>query len=492
MNRPSVIAAIALLALAGPVGAQAVDPAPAAEYFQELLVDPASSALELETLARLGDEDMLPLFVVMTRSKDKQIRLLGTALLGETGADKAAEPLQQRLESDPMMTIRHEALAQLIRLDTISVGQLLAATRVDDEAVRCLAARELARRKNGDIAAGVLKELTESSEMLTVCQARLGLLGLRDRKQLAPLAETIQDPDTNAALILPLLLQVKSEEITEALPLVRHVAGSDRPWSLRVLAYRVMSDLSPAATRELADSLEQVTAIVHRVQLLRLLAEQADAPPRLQKLASGDDPVAALARLELARLAGGPKAAKAAIAAIDLGHPVVVDYVLDVIGQDIDKRGAKVDHYTAALAHCIEKVPADSQALSREHMPAIKAAALLGDLGTERSLALLKQLLTSRYSTTVRAVAAGVQRSANPAVVDSIRPLLDSAYAELAAAAAITLGAHGHEEANPGLLAMINRPVRHPPATVALASWYLLKNTGQSRRTARNLAETIK
>ena len=117
---------------------------------------------------------------------------------------------------------------------------------------------------------------------------------------------------------------------------------------------------------------------------------------------------------------------------------------------------------------------------------------LLGDLGTAEGLTALDQILRGPRNATCRAVAAGINKSKNPAVCGIMAPLLESPFGDLFVHAALTLGAHADPRANDALQKIVNSSDRYQPMTSALASWYLIRNAGQARAVAEQLAAGIR
>lgn len=94
------------------------DPAQLArDYLAEALRNDETTGDALVALQVSGDEDVVPLFAALSRSDDKECRLLATAALRKFAAPAAA--LLQRLREDPEMIIRAEALAHLLDKDAI-------------------------------------------------------------------------------------------------------------------------------------------------------------------------------------------------------------------------------------------------------------------------------------------------------------------------------------------------------------------------------------
>ncbi len=259
--------------------------------------------------------------------------------------------------------------------------------------------------------------------------------------------------------------------------------------------------------------------LVCRVNLLQLLASQSDAAAHLAALAKGDDEVAALARLEIARKkittestekgkketpasassvpSQGDKSVvnpleKAALDAAGLGHPVVLDYILTCAREDAKARGKEADCYAPALLMMIAAVPEDITDMKIEHYRAALAATCLADIGGDAALAGLKKCLDGKYTAGVRVTAVGLLKSDNPAIADLARPFLKSPYDELAVDAGLILGRFGDRDAKAVLTDIAAKPDKHAIVLLARANWYLLKIAGKSKEAARELAKEIK
>ncbi|HDZ44989.1 hypothetical protein LCGC14_0418870 [marine sediment metagenome] len=494
----TIPARVLLIALACGLlpGAAGADPAAtdaAVGYLRRVVTDPGEYQLALLGLRTLGDKDLTPIFVAMTRSASKETRLFATASLADVAGKDAADALLERLREDPMMAVRSEAIAQLIQLDAIGISDLLEAMQSTEETVQCLAARTLARKQNGRVAMPVLTKLTASSDAMTEAVARASLLRLGDGKQLDALRKIVDASAASTDLLMVLLLQIEEEQIAEAVDLARQLAASHANPKIRLQAYKTIAAISPRAAAELAQVITGDGSVPFRIRVLHLLARRPDGPVELQKLANSvAGPVAALVRLELARLGGGAAAADAALAAVRQAHPIMIDYVLDLARRDIDQRSTRADFYAPALLHVIAVARDDTERMGDDHFRAAQAATLLADLGTDEALRHLHRLLSATRGATIRAVAAGVMKSDNPDVCDAMAPLLDSPYSELIVDAALTLGAHGDARANAALADIIAKPNRYLSPTVAMASWYLVRNSGQAGQIAQALAAGVK
>lgn len=473
--------------------AAASEPAPdALRVLVELIQDPARSPAALAALRATEDKDAAPVFVALSRSGDRRRRLFGAAALHEVCGKDAAGVLAERLARDPVMAIRADALGRLLDLQAASPQQLAAALRVDDERVRLLAARGLVACGQARQAAGALGELSGSTDPGTAALARVLLLATGDAAQEPILRRLVSDPKTSDELLGLILAQVASGKVTAAMELTGQVAWSRRGEAVRVLAFQTLSALSPKAGAVLVGAIEGSSHTVFRVRLLAVLSSRADAAAHLPGLCPAGGAVGALARMELARPGGGEQAGRAVLSAVRLGHPVVIDYVLNRARKDLDARGKQADFYTHALLEFIRSVEPAPAAMGPDHFRAARAASLLVDLGTPAAMAGLRKILSGRHSAVRRAVGAGLLRAKNRTACELARGLLSSSYEELAADAALTLGRFNDPAAAGPLRDVLAHPRRHRTEFVALAAWYLLRGEGRTRTAAKALAEKIK
>ena len=494
MKRSGPIIAILLLAMASGAALGQADEA-ALAYLEQALGDPALAPVVMMALRTTGDEDLLPLFVALTRSADKRIRLFATSSMWELADANAAPALLERLDEDPAMVVRAEAIAQLVALDAIPISRLVAALNIPDENVQLMAARALVNGDNAASAIATLETLTESPDDNIAVVAHLLLLAAGDESHLAPLREFagLNTFGASSTVVGLLLGQVEEYRIAGADDLARDVIAMNVSVPLNIQAWRALSAISDDITDELADAIGHTYLMHARVQLLRILAARSDAPRRLQQFvdSSDDQVIAALSAFELSRLGGASDAAEITQEAMDLGHPGVLDYVLSQAAKDITAGASNADQYVPALLSCILSVRAESRQMEVEHLRAAQAATLLANHGSPEAIEGLREILGRRYNALVRAVAAGVMKSTNPAACDLMRPLLTSPYSELSNDAALTLGRFGDSDATDRLGEIVARPGRYEPALVVLASWYLLKANQQSRDVAEMLAEFV-
>jgi len=486
------IATLVVLSLpAGPAPAETATKAPLA-YLTGMLRDAKTANPTLAALRSTEDRDLAPLYAAMTESADKKRRLFGVLALAKLVGKDAAGALRKRLEGDPVMAVRAEALRCLIDAEAISNEQLAAALEIPDENVQCQAARALIDRGEAGLALAALEKLAASKDPATSGFSCVCLLGLGRREREAPLRKVMRDPATAPAALAVILRQIDRQKVAAAMPLVLEVAARETaPTSLRVLAYRAAASLSSLGAVTLRDAILNSKRTALRVPLLKLLSSRADAGPHLQAIARGTDAISVLARFEMARKTGGPTAADAVTAAIDLEHPIVVAYLLDRAGEDIQAHGGKCDYYVEALAKYIRGVDPRPARMAREHFLAAAAASRLIELGTPAAVAALKGLLAGKATAVTRSTAAGLLRAKNPAARELVRPLLGSPYGELSTDAALALGHFGDPAAAGRLGEIVAKPKAHAPALVVLSSWYLLKIAGQTRPAAAQLARII-
>ncbi len=485
--------AVCLLTAAAAARAQNATPAAAAKvWLSAALEDPKKQDAVLTALRVSGDRDAAPIFAALTRSGDKRHRLAATAALARLAPEQAPPVLLERLRQDSLHTIRAEALAQLLELKAISVEQLQEAVQIDDDNIRCLAARGLVRLGQKTQAAAVLRKLVESKDLATACLARVTLVGLGEMDHLAPLGAAMHDASTADSIVALVLQQAGDEKALPVRELAGEIAGSARPVAVRVMAYKTLAALAPDGPALLAKAILEQKQIILRVHLMNLLSSADNNRQALTSLADDDGTIGVLAKLELGRAAQDAQAGQAAGQALHLGHPVVVDYVLDRVGKDVAAHGAKTDYYTAPLLGFIRSLDSDSREMSVAHIRAARAATLLCDLGTPAAMAGIKELATGRHGTLTQAVAGGMRWSKNRSVCDIARLMLDNPYHAVAVDAAMTLGMFGDPQARDPLARLLARHDREQTTLVTLAAWYLLKIESQSLLAAQDLAKQIK
>jgi HEAT repeat protein len=446
----------------------------------------------VSALATTDDAALAPLLAALSRSGDKSVRLLATTALRGIEAEEATAALRQRLAKDPSMGIRAEALLALLARRAMSDDQLLEALDIPDEPIRSIAARELLRRKRAEEATGVLEKLAASGDAATAAMAKMALLGAGHRQHLPDLRALITRPQTSDDLVAMILGQIAQERIAAAAPLAAAVADSDRPRDVRLRAYRALAAVAPDAAATIHQAITKSRRLGFRVRLLRMLASVPGSAAQLASLQREKGAVGALARLEVSPAADAAKAAsKAAREAVATGHPIVVEYVLNRAERDAAAGDKPPAVYVPALLAVMRSAPASGE-MGAAHMRAARAVTLLVDIGTAEAVAGVKQRLAGRYSSAVRAAAAGLLKAKGAAAGDLARSLLDSPYPELANDAVLMLGRLGDKTVEKRLADLVAAGSRHGPTMAALASWYLLKMRGQAADAARALANGVK
>jgi hypothetical protein len=482
----AVTLAVTLTALPSAAVAQN-GPPPAARALAQGLRDEKTSSTYVAALAATGDEDLAPLFVTLRKDDRPEIRTFAMQFLVEHLEKEAAQHLRPLL-ADPVARVRFAALAHLLDLEAATDEDLAAVASSDDPHLRLLRARALVERDRADEARETLRGLTKSLDPTVALRARLSLLSAGDASQLAELKKVVADAATRPGVLEMLLKQIAHAKIAPAEPLARAVIVGRRHPRLTVLAWRTLLDLEPASAAQLAAAIGRNPSTVARVNMLRALAEAPDASRHMAKLAEGDGAVAALARFERARAAGGEPAARAAVAAAKLGHPVVIDYLISQARTDIEDSEREADIYTPALLAYVEGVRRRSRRIRPEHERAARAAWLLGDIGSPEALSGLKAIIDAGYDARMRAVVGGLLKCENPKVAGLVEDLLNSPYAEIATNAAIILGRFGRKAAAGPLRRIVAQADSHRPELVALAAWYALRATGQTKLAGPYLA----
>ena len=318
------------------------------------------------------------------------------------------------------------------------------------------------------------------------------LLGTGDRRQIQHLRKIILDPEISQELLIRLLNQIWQEKITDALDVAKFLTRSSNPMAVRIRAYLVLANLMPSASLVLSDGIRKSDNIMLRINLLRILSERDDAGKPLRQFAKGDDILSAVARFELARSKGGSSAAKSTTELIDMGHPIVIEYVLNRMRKDIEAKKTGADFYTAPILKYLSSGEPDPQRMTPEHDRLAAAAELLGNLGTPDAMKGLWDILSGPETTIKKLIAGALYRSNNKAVCDLVRPLLKSAFPKLKTYAALLLAKNGDRDAIGVLLDIQKNSSTHQTDVLTLTNWYLLKLAGKTRPAVKELAKSIK
>jgi len=482
-----LVLAVLLVAQTGQPASAPLDPL---ARLQEALADPGGIETVLVVLQSTGDEDLRPLFEASCRSGAESTRSLALAALAETCKERAADVLKDRLANDPSKAVRLKAAIALFGSDLLSADEMRGLLGSQHEELQCLAADALVRQGQGRTVQPLLEKLAGSESQATACSARLDLLALGDKGQLDELQRLVRDRGSDQRVVLQVLSQISDEKVLAAAPLAVEAADSDWPREVKLRAYWAVAAVCPDASGIIHRAIRRSDQIVMKVNLIRILASCPFPAEQLKDLAKDDDPPGLVARFELARQAGAKALDWAAGNAIQQPHPVVVEYILSRAGEDVEAAGQTARSYQAPLLNYIRSRKPSSQ-MSAEHYQLAKAATVLADLGGEGAIDGLREVLSGPYNTKVRAVAAGLLRSKNPAVCDLALPLLESPYPELSSDAALVLGRFGRAEAAEKLRQLARRSQGAPQAMEVLACWYLLKVSGGARSAAEALARQV-
>ena len=475
------------------VPAEAV--ARAEAFFIAALGDERQLPVVLKGLQSTGDAELLPVFAAICKSGDKERRLLASAMIDKVAGQAAAPALLDRLFHDPSMAVRSTALIRLAAIEAITPEQLIAATKIDDEGVQIIAARALVRARRSDAAKAVLKKLAKSRDADTAALARMSLLAGGDQTQIGPLRKVILDPATKPARLIRMLDQIRLEKIAAALPVAQFLAKPDQLQSVRVRALQAIDALSPKAGPALAQAIRTSDSLAFRLNVLRILAQRPDGRELVREFADGpgDDTFAVVARFDLARQAGGDAAQHAVARAIAREHPIVIEYVLTRMQQDVQARGEKADFYTTPILKYLRSVDVNPGQMSPINGRAAMAVQILGELDSPDARKGLWDILAQPDTNPLKQLTAGaLYRCKNRQIASLLRPSLGSPFPNLRIYSALLLGRAGRTSAIPALLRLQELSRQNQADVLTLANWYLLKMSGQSKQTVEKLVQSIK
>jgi HEAT repeat protein len=491
MARAVAIALVAAFVL-GPAAKAQESSAPAKsarEYLAGALADQKRSQAVWIALAATKDPAVMPLLKALARSEDERGRRFAVAAIGQLATEDGWALLRERLAEDPSMPVRAEALGHLLEAEQVGADDLEAALQAKDPTIQLLAARGLVRLGHPSRGLATLEALAKSSDPVTGAMAGLTLLGLGYDEHREAMVKLLKNPRTNEGMISLLLGQIQQGKIKPAADLARLVIATRKEDALKVQAFHALAAVADVRPDLLA-LLGKDGDLVLRVNLLDLYADQRDVEAGLAKLAGGEDAVALLAGYELARLRREDFAAPA-VAAVRTGHPMVMDYLLDAVEEEVKTEKA-LTPWEGVLLEMVRTAPDRGERMQPVHFRVAQAVTLLVDHGSTDAVGAVKKMLDSRYGPRKRAVAAGLLRAENKRAADLARALLKSPYHELSTDAALTLGKFGDPAAGPFFERILIRREQNPEPLVALAAWYTLKIAGREKQAAADLAEKIK
>ncbi len=466
----------------------------AEQFFQAALTDEQILPFVLKGLQSTKDVDLLPLFAAICQSGDKEHRQMATALVDDLAEKASAGVLLDRLQHDPSMAVRATALVRLAALEAITPEQLIAATKIDDEGIQVIAARALVRAGQGRAAKPVLEKLADSKDTDTATLARMSLLATGDQTQIGYLRRIILDPKTTPEQLIRMLDQIRLENIASALPVADFLSQPDQMQAVRVRAYMTVNELSPRAAQTLAGAIRASDSLAFKLNLLRMLADRDDGRHIIAEFAAGpkDDSFAVVARFELARKIGGEQGSQAVTAVIDQAHPIVIEYVLTRMQDDIEKNREKADYYTLPVLKYVRSADLDSRRFTTAHERAALAVQLLGELGSENARKGLWDILSQPDTSTIKQLTAGaLYRCKNFQQASLVYPLLKSPFPSLKTYSALLLAKNGNTAAIPTLISLQQQTSPSQPDVLTLTNWYLLKLSGQSKKTVEKLVKSI-
>jgi HEAT repeat protein len=460
----------------------------------KLLRDRQTADLTLLTLRATGDKELLPYMEALAKSGDSRLRQFAVACLADIGGKDATSTLADRFLHDSDNAVRIEALVALLRLETIPPDPLRDALKNNDENVRCVAARAMVKAGQFDDARPVLRELIKSNDLPTAAMSRMSLLAAGNADMLEPLRRLVRDPATEPTLVALLIEQAMEQRIQAAMPLLEDaLAATHLDAVMDARAFRALSAIDPAAGARIGKAIADSDNRAFQCLMMRVLSERADAAAVLGRLAKEKGLPGVLARLELARREETFKGLADPLAeATALGHPVVVEYVLDCARTDAAKNPQAADVYTPALLTFIGSVSRNETRMTREHIAAALAVTWLVDLGSPQAVEGVKKLVAGRYDAVLRLTAAGLSKAQPSArACDLAAPLLRSPFPEVQQEAAMTLGRNGDKRATAVLTELVVDP-NTDPRQQARAAWHLLRVQGKTTQAVAELAKQVR
>lgn len=464
----------------------------ASAFFTSACGDADKLPIVLAGLRSTGDDGLVPFFAALTRSGDKELRLIATASIESVDGKKAVSVLRERLNRDPSMVVRSEALLALMKRNAADSELLTRALKIDDDGVRILAARGLASSGNIAAALPALRALAESKDLDTAIFARMTLLAAGDRKQIAHLRKAVLDEDTSDRLLIRMLNQIREEKITAATPVADYLAKPDQSLSVQVRAYMAKAALSPGAGREIVSAIQTSDNVLLKCNLLRILSELKGAEEYFAILSKQQDVTGSIARFEIASRSGGKKAAKALAEMLKPGHPIVIDYAIFKMQKDIATGDREMDFYVGPMMQYVRSADIDSRRMTPTNGRVAKVIRLLGRTGGTTSTWALRELLRKKSNTTLRELAVGALfRCDTPNVCPLVKPLTRSPFPKIMQYATLILARHGDRDAVEPLMKLQADSYEDDVELLTLVNWYLLSFAGRAEGVMKAVAENI-
>jgi len=256
-------------------------------WLAKAIRDPKMSASAMLAFRSIADKDLVPLLAALSKSGNKLTRLRATEALGQNDKSVAFVPLVYRLNEDPVMAVRAQALAQLLNMDALTADQLKRCVAIPDEGVQGMASRALIKKGQGPAALPVLRKLAKSADSDVAALAKMSLIGLGETAHLADLRKLILDPKTSALLVELLMQQIVEEKITAARGLAMQVAETGSGGPMRMLGYKALAGINPDSAKTLHAALQAADGTVLRVHLVHALASTKNSQPYLKAISSG-------------------------------------------------------------------------------------------------------------------------------------------------------------------------------------------------------------
>ncbi len=485
----------AMPVVASPAGSVATPAttATAEAFFIRAFNDDAQIPMVLATLRSSNDARLAPIFGALAKSGDKRIRLAAVDIVGEVLAAKpAAAILRERLLRDRVMAVRAKALVELELIQSLTDADLKIALAIDDEEIRLLAARALVRRGKTKQAIATLTPLTQSRDRDTELFARMTLLAAGDVAQYAVLHKALNSSQCPVDTRQLLLAQIREEAIKPAAKLLDRFTAVTFPLETQALAWMAISTVDPAATTRLARAIAGSDNPILQMNLLRLLAIRKDATASLERLAKRKDLIGQVAQFELVRPHGKIAACGSADALLAQRHPIVIEYLLKRIGEDIATDPKRADCYSRVLGEFVRATPIHPTRMTAAHARAARAVELLGRLATPAALSELRTLLTKDASIPRRSLtAAALYRCDNKALAPLMTPLLRSGYPRVQTYAALCLAKAGDPRAV-GVLTTLQKQVSLENDLRTLVNWSLLRFGKTPAASIQRIAKEIK
>ncbi|MGC8625433.1 MAG: hypothetical protein ACP5VQ_09235 [Phycisphaerae bacterium] len=443
-------------------------------------------SIVLGSLKSTADPELTPYFLMVSRVKSPELRLIGLLDANAVSKDSKLIDIPEFL-AIPIPRLIGPSLAVLIQSGSISSAQL---TEVMNTAIepseKLMAASELVNRGQASAAVKVLDELTESPTDSVRYYAALTLLQYHSVAQNRLGLKLLMQLASRRALRLvdlkdALLARAAAQEIEAAATWAVKIAKDPHnPWSLRRRAVQTLLVLGDSSAPSLlAGMIRSAKGTIDKIEL-GLLAIQYPhglSAAAVRLLQQPDSPLLTGIAKTAAVAVAGKDPLSGILALIQQGQPIFLNWALAYA------EPLRTTHRLTILQALIGYATDAGNGDDTDFHRAMAAATLLANANGSRERKILAADLNSPNAGIVEATLAGMIEShhANfaPLIMPYWKQLLARDHRKIREFAAMELAREGHKVELPILRNIVLYELRRSDGFRAAAGWYYVKITGR-------------